>query len=363
MKKLLSLFITIALVGTLTACSGKNAAESELISDPFESVGDVDVNPFKPDSSAPNNPTADSSAPSSSTSDSTDENPTRDKFFLLMSGGYICNVENTTFEYNGSPITVPVTMSANESCGASISIGLSCYINGVPQQISDGGEAATMIIKENVEPGQTLDLTVSLTPVVPEEDAEKDELPLTFISYYNPDYTPNEEFVAFGYLRDGSAVERTLKLAQKPSETVQMSAETDCTELLRTKENLKKYKISNYSQTSGQSSFYWQNGKTSGGTLKRDDSGKVKFNFVLDNYSAGDYELIVMKNNETIKFNNGKDYVKAAVKDEHIYDFEFEIENVQRGDIIQILVPAKGQEFCPLVSNPVLIVNSDFGTN
>lgn len=67
-----------------------------------------------------------------------------------------------------------------------------------------------------------------------------------------------------------------------------------------------------------------------------------------------------MNNNENVKFNNGKDYACVSIKDEHIYVIGFELENVKRGDVIQVVRIALNNEFDFSVAAPYLVVDSDF---
>lgn len=337
MKKIISLLAVLMAVLTFAACSNTNNIDEGILSDPFENA----------ESSA---------AVSDDLGENPTENPTRDKMLLLNQGGYHCKVNEESFKYDGTPITFPVTMEASEECKTNISIGISCYINGVPQKLSsENDKDKTVIIKSDIEPGESIDFDISFEPIISEEDANKESLPITFITYYNPDYVATEEYISFGNLRDGKALTKSLTLNAKPA-TASIQSENNDTGLLLTEENKKKYRISDESRVK----FILQDEKSTDGVIRRDENGVINFSLVLCNYESGEYIFSLLKNNEVIKFDQEKDLARVSVKNEHIYVIDFEIKDTERGDVIQIIEQNINIEFATDASRPFLIVNGDF---
>ena len=347
MKKLKLISMILMSAPTLTACSNSDNADEGLLTDPFDNIERTSAI------------TADSHDPGIS-----DENPTRDYMILLNQGGYRCNIIEDELQYNGDTVKATVSMEAGEDCKANISIGISCYINGVPQKLSCGDKKdQTVLIEKDFEPGDDLKLNVTFDPVVSEEDADKEELPITFVTYYNPDYTPTDEYPAFGNLRDGIALTKKIIFNKKP-DTILIQNEDNYTELLRTKENINKFDgiltLDTDSETITQEAF--QDGKFAGSILRVDENGVVVFSLVLDNYNEDEYIFSLMKNNEIVKFNGGKDLVKINITGEHIYVVDFKLEGAQPGDVIQIIEQFPNSKYPSGggVSNPFYVVKKNF---
>ncbi|MDE6724445.1 MAG: hypothetical protein K2J79_02470, partial [Ruminiclostridium sp.] len=253
-----------------------------------------------------------------------------------------------------------VSMEASENCKANISIGISCYINGVSQKLSCGDKKdQTVLIEKDFEPGDDLKLNVEFDPVVSEEDAGKEQLPITFVTYYNPDYIPTETYTAFGFLRDGRTITKKIIFKEKPDK-VSIQTEDNYTELLRTQDNIKKFDRLTMGDGRGKEAL--QGGKFAGSILKPDENGVIDLTLVLDNYEEGEYLFSLMKNNEIIKFNGGKDLVKVNIKSEHIYAVDIKLEGVEPGDVIQIIEQSPNGEnpFSSNASTPFYIVKGSF---
>ena len=343
MKKLKLISVMLMSALTLTACSDPNNTDEGLLTDPFDNISNTTAI------------TAGSHDP-----DITSDNPTRDHMMLLSEGGYRCEVIEDQLKYNGDTVKFTVNMEASENCKTNISIGISCYINGVPQKLSCGDvKDQTVLIEKDFEAGDDLKLSVEFDPVISEEDADKKQLPVTFVTYYNPDYTPTESYTAFGFLRDGRTVTKKIIFNEKP-DTVSVQTEENYTELLRTGENIKKF--DGLTMGDGRSNEALQNGKSAGSILKPDENGVIDLTWVLDNYEEGEYLFSLMKNNEIIKFNGGKDLVKINIKSEHIYVVDIKLEGVEPGDVIQIIEQSPNNEYPDIVhaSTPFYVVKKGF---
>ena len=336
MKKFKLISVVLMSSLTLTACVDSNNNEG-LLDDPFDK-------------------TESSPAITSGSHDPgiANDNPIRDNMILLNQGSYCCNVMEDELQYNGDTVKLTVSMQAGEDCKANISIGISCYINSVPQKLSCGdNKDQTVLIEKDFEPGDDLKLNVEFDPVVSEEDADKEQLPITFVTYYNPDYTPTEEYPAFGNLRDGIALTKKIIFNKEP-DTVSIQTEDNYTELLRTKENLNKFNGILTMDDEYKTKEALQDGKHAGSILKVDENGVIDLSLVLDNYNEDEYIFSLMKNNEIVKFNGGKDLVKINIKGEHIYVVDIKLEGVEPGDVIQVIeqfpnseYPSGGGVSCP----------------
>lgn len=341
MNKFILSVTALILALSLAACSGasdngSNGNDKDL-SDPFERVegnAEVTVDPMKLPAGV---------------------------LDLLSSGGYSCSVKADTFLYDGSPMIFPVIMQASDSCKTDISVGICFYINGVPQKLSCGEDTdKTMIIAEGIAPGKAVRLDVTLDPVISKEDADKETLPITYASYYCPAYVPKESYPSFGLLRQGSAITRELTMNAKPENITNIQIEDEYKEFLCTNEHTQSYYPSNSPYDRG-STFPFQIDEPCSGWMKLDENGKLKFSYIIDDPESGDYTLSVMKNNETVKFNNGKDYVQLLdTKEEHIYIVDFELEDVKRGDVVQVVMLNMMKKNNSGVAPPYLVVNSDF---
>ena len=114
------------------------------------------------------------------------------------------------------------------------------------------------------------------------------------------------------------------------------------------------------SETITQEAF--QDGKFAGSILRVDENGVVVFSLVLDNYNEDEYIFSLMKNNEIVKFNGGKDLVKINITGEHIYVVDFKLEGAQPGDVIQIIEQFPNSKYPSGggVSNPFYVVKKNF---
>ena len=343
MKKFKFILIMFMSALTLTACADSNNNES-LLTDPFDNTASTPV-------------TTDSHDPGIS-----DENPTREHLALLSQGGYRCEVIEDQLKYNGDTVKFTVSMEASEECKANISIGISCYINGVPQKLSCGDKKdQTVLIEKDFEPGDDLTLNIDFDPVVSEEDADKEELPFTFVTYYNPDYTPTDEYLSFGNLRDGIALTKKIIFNEKP-DTILIQNENNYTELLRTKENINKFDgiLTLYTDSETRTKEAFQNGKHAGSILRVDENGVIDFSLVLDNYNEDEYIFSLLKNNEPVKFNDGNDLVKINIKSEHIYVVDFKLEGIVPADVIEIVEQSPNSEYPSGDGRPYYVVKKSF---
>lgn len=289
-------------------------------------------------------------------------NPDRDILMQLSHGGLDCSVNRgEPVEYNGEPVTIPVTLKARPVEEVSFSAGISCTINGVPQKLStDGDKDKTVIIKTDLAPQETIEFEITLDPAVLAEDADKEQLPISFTLYFNAAYVPTENYPAFGNTHNAGWIPSSyIKFNTKPVNIVSPQAEGEYNEELFTDEVKKKYDI-----TDSSAPVILQNGAPAG-VLRTDDNGELSFTLLCCNRKAGKYRIHVLKNDMLATFNGGKEYAEVEIKEGYIYTLDFNMDNVQRGDVIQCVAQASDYDadygpayfFAP---TPGLVVNSDF---
>ena len=279
-----------------------------------------------------------------------DTNSTRDKVMLLSQGGFSCKVNNgESVEYNGNPITVPVKVSASDECKTDISVGVMCFINGTIQWLSSDGETdKAIIIKTDIAPGETKEFDVTFTPVVSQEDANKEQLDITFLSLYNPDYTPTEEFVSFGYTHD---------IGWVPSKYIKFNSKPD----VISQDVYNSYDESILAADSGSNTGIIQNGSYAG-VLRMNTDNTLSFSAHFENYNSGEYVGYILKNNEPAKFNNGEDCINISVKKMYEYNINIELKNVKKGDVLHCFFVKKDgcDTFNVINLSPCLITENGF---
>lgn len=325
MKKAASL-IMIFLLSLLSGCTG-SYDDTNYISDPFSNTAAESVG---------NNGSVDD---------------LRDAVASLSVGGYKCEInKGGPVEYNGEPVILPVDVTADKECAADMSLGIMCLINGRVQQLSsENDKDKPMIIKTGIAPGDSLTFDITFTPEVVTEDAEQKQLPITFLTVFNPTFTANEGYPTFGNTHDiGLIPSRVITFNSKPN----FSSKKEFN--IYTEEKIN-------GNDEGGMPWYSQNG-LSVSVLKINETGILDFTACFQEHSNGEYIGYVLKNNELVTINGGQDCVNMTVKETNKYSINIKVEDVKKGDVIQcFIVKKEGEVPTDLIKfSPILVVDGDF---
>lgn len=302
---------------TLTACEKTdNYSSSEILSDPFAESGIAqseeiaDVSEYLPEQS----------------SSSAEENPTKALYRLLTEGGMLATFgyDDEPYEYNGAPITMPVTVTANDDNLTDWSIGIMCCINGVMQRLtSDDQVDKTMIIKEDISPGETITLDITFDPMIAADDADKEQVKIVFLTTNNPTFQATEEFVRFAGRAAEISTYGSLYLNVRPVNITKPVTDTSYKEKIRTSE---RGYLPSYYRGDPQNIISYLN-------INSDKS--LDFNVTASHLSEGEYYAFILQNNETVTFNDGKEYMKIDTEEKHEYDLDFHLDKAECGDAIE----------------------------
>lgn len=139
------------------------------------------------------------SSPDESSSNE-DENQTKALYNLLSIGGTLARFgsDDVPYEYNGSPVTIPVTLTAGDENLTEWSVGVMCNINGIMQKLTSGDQTdKTMIIMEDLSPGETITFDITFDPIISAEDADKEKIKIAFMTVHNPTFQAAEECISY----------------------------------------------------------------------------------------------------------------------------------------------------------------------
>lgn len=320
MKRFLSIFISLATAFMFTACdNAQNSSEGGIISDPFnedstsESSTNVSVGEL-PESQPGQGNTSE------------EENPTKVLYKLLTEGGSLerFGYEEEPFEYNGAPITMPVMITASDGNLTDWSIGVMCCINGVMQRLtSDDQVNKTMIIKENVSPGETVTFDITFDPIVSIDDADKEQVKIAFLTTYNPTFQATEEFIRFAGRTAGISTYGSLHLNARPANIIDPITDSSYEEKIYV------------SERSYLPSFYRDNPQNIVSYLNINGDKSLDFNVTASHLSEGEYYAFILQNNEMVTFNGGKEYMKIDAKEKCEYDLDFHLDKAECGDAVE----------------------------
>lgn len=271
--------------------------------------------------------------------------------------------DNQPIVYDGQPVKIKVSVTMHEENTIDWSPGIACSINGVYQKLSGcGQEDATVLVLDAVSPGESREFELTLDPEVLEQDADKDKLKMSFMTCPNAAFIATEDWPTYGFSRTlDFSLPDTIELKQKPK-TVSPEISTEYTEQLITDDLTDKlFKDGSYREE--QEYFFAYQDNDINGPLALSEDGGLSFDAVMTNFDAGTYLLGVIKNNQLTTFNGGKEYVEISVKDKHIYTAAIKLDEVERGDTVQLTAVMKdaANTFFSVKSAPAsLVVNSDF---
>ncbi len=336
-RKLLALFLTSALLLS-TACAGTSDNSEQPVEDIF----------------------------SLPTSDTDDTDNAASILGAYSSGGFSAEINgNKPIVYDGKPVTVKVSVSANTDNKADMSIGICCNINGIFQSLSGNGqENQTMIICEGIAPGESTEFDVTFDPQVLEEDADKKQVSMSFATSFNPTYQASESFIGYGNTHNIQwMMPSRIEFKSKPK-TVSPDFTDEYTEQLMT-DKLADELFTETKYNPDLSYDYIEQQGAQSAALKLSDDGSLSFTYTSINLEPGTYRIILLKNNQQAAFNGGKEYIEMTVKKGYLYTAGIKPDEVQRGDAIQCVAVLKdyNEEVFPSslqATTPHLVVGNDY---
>ncbi len=321
MKRFCSIFMAIIAALILAACAKTESdpESSAVVSDPFADSSTIQ--------------TVESTEKTESTSEqsqtSENENPTKALYELLAKGGTLerFGYEEEPFEYNGTPITLPVTITANEKNFAECSVGITCCINGVVQRLTSEDQVdKTMIIKENLSPGETITFEITFDPIVSSEDADNEKLMISFLSSYQPTFQATEEYIGFAGREAHISTYGPLNMKARPVNIIDPITDSSYEERLSTSERsyLPSFYRGDPAKTENIISYL---------NINKDES--LDFNVTASHLCEGTYYAFILQNNEMVTFNGGKEYMKIDAKEKCEYDLDFHLDKAECGDAVE----------------------------
>lgn len=318
MRKIISVLTALSAAFALAACAKTEApSESEVLSDPF-------MESSIPQSEEFSEIISENSPEQSQTI--ADDNPTRALCHLLSHGGAKTRFgyDDEPYEYNGSPITLPVTITASEDNLTEWSVGILCNINGVMQRLSSGDQVdKTMIIKEDLSPGETITFDVTFDPVVSVEDADSEKIMIAFLTTYNPTFRAAEEYIAYAGNEVHVSTCGPLNMNARPANIVNPITDSSFSE-----------KIYN-SDRRFLPSFYRDKPEKIISYLNINSDKSLDFNVTASHLNEGTYYAFILQNNEIVTFNGGKEYMKINAKEKYEYDLDFHLDKAECGDAVE----------------------------
>lgn len=320
MKRFLAILSVLTLIFVLAACENtENISDSEAISDPFaeSTIRQTDSSAKETENSS------DLEQPSDA------ENPTRALAQLLGRGGTLerFGYDEEPYEYNGTPITLPVTVTANEGNSAECSVGITCCINGVVQRLTSGDQVdKTMIIKENISPGETITFDIAFDPIVSLEDADNEKFMISFLSSYQPTFQATEEYIGFAGREAHISTYGPLNMKARPTNIIDPITDFSYEERISTsgRDYLPSFYRGDPSKTENIISYL---------NINKDKS--LDFNVTASHLSEATYYAFILQNNEMVTFNGGKEYMKIDAKEKYEYDLDFHLDKAECGDAIE----------------------------
>ncbi len=328
MKKIISVLTALAVALTLTACvKTEKSSESESLFDPFPESSTAEKEPDKSTQDVP-----EESREQSQTIE--DDNSTRALCNLLGHGGAATRFgyEDEPFEYNGSPITIPVTIAADDGNLTEWSVGIMCCINGIMQRLTSEDQVdKTMIIKEDLSPGETVTFDITFDPIVSAEDADSEKVMIAFMTTYHPTFQATEEYIAFAGHAAGISAYGPLHMKAKPANIVTPITDSSFSENIYN------------SDRAFLPSFYRDKPENIASYLNINGDKSLDFNVTASHLSEGTYYAFILQNNEVVTFNGGKEYMMINAKEKFVYNLDFHLDTAECGDAVECV-------FCQLVN-------------
>lgn len=259
-----------------------------------------------------------------------------------QTGGWSHKInDNKPVVYDGKPVTVKASITMQEENSIDWTAGICCNINGVYQKLSGcGQDDVTMVIIDGLAPGETREVELTFDPMVREEDVNKDQVKMSFLTCINPDYIASEDWPSFGYVRTLNwSLPDSIEFKAKPK-TVSPVISDEYTEELITDEAIKKHFAQTaYDPDKSYINTYQEDGPN--GPLELSADGSLSFDFLMINLDPGTYMVSVLNNNQLATFNGGKEYAEVTVKKEHLYSIPISLDEAQRGDVINCVAVKK----------------------
>lgn len=321
MKKFVLMLTMFAAMFMLTACAQTdNSSQNGLLSDPL-----FDNNTTKKDTSefTRNVDSQEQSQPGE------DENETRALWDLLSRGGTLerFGYEEEPYEYNGSPVTIPVTITASEDNLTEWSVGVMCNINGIMQKLTSEDQVnKTVIIKEDISPGETITFDITFDPIISADDADKEKIKLAFLTTYHPTFQATEEYLAFAGHTAEISTYGHLNMNARPTNIIDPITDFSYEEKIYTSE--RSYLPSFYRDDPHdlQNIINYLN-------INSDKS--LDFNVTASHLSEGTYYAFILQNNEMVTFNGGKEYMTIDAKEKYEYNLGFHLDKAECGDAVE----------------------------
>lgn len=320
MKKFISFFIAFSAMLMFTACErNDNSSHNELLSDPFteSSITQYEESTNHPESLPEQIKVGE------------DENPTRALWNLLSHGGALTRFGNDEepYEYNGSPITIPVTVTASDRNLTEWSVGVMCSINGIMQKLTSEDQIdKTIIVKENLSPGETITFEITFDPIISAEDANKEKIKIAFLDTYHPTFQATEEYLAFAGHMTAISTYGDLNMKARPTNIIDPITDSSYEERISTSEHsyLPSFYRGDPAKTENIISYL---------NINKDES--LDFNVTASHLCEGTYYAFILQNNEMVTFNGGKEYMKIDVKEKCEYDLDFHLDKAECGDAVE----------------------------